>query len=265
MSCAEQVFSDVTQAIFDCLAAKAQAADIPIRGNSGQSSKSGATVSWNFDPSNSRLSIRIQKLPFFISCASANNEISSLVEACRQSTSATVPGISAYDFQISSHLEASMTQDQDFMAALVPFRQPLMAAQSLDLCETYKQVKPVLQGVLPFVKAIPVIGQRTAQAIAALMAALDVLCAGGASGAKPLQATSADPDQQFLAALDAFQPGSALVSAQAEAFDLCGTYKKVKPILKGIAPFIKLIPVVGAAAGTAIELLMVALDAACSA
>ena len=269
MSCAEQIFTGVTQESFNCLAAKAQAAGIPINGNSGQASQSGVTVSWSFDPGSQRLSIHVLRLPLLVPCGIANSKIHDFVEDC------IAPKPSSFDLQAQQtqpqtqgEQEISMTQaqesiitDQAFLTALAPFQQPggVPQAQAADLCGTYQKVKPILQGILPLLKAIPVIGTKAAQAISVLIGALDILCPIGGGTAAPAQAALAGPDQDFLAALDAFQPGA--VSAQ--AFDLCGTYKKVKPILKGVAPFIKLIPVVGAPAGAAIELLITALDTFC--
>lgn len=46
----------------------------------------------------------------------------------------------------------------------------------VDVCATYKQVKPILQGVLPFLSFIPGVGPRIVAAISALMAGLDAFC-----------------------------------------------------------------------------------------
>lgn len=45
-----------------------------------------------------------------------------------------------------------------------------------DVCATYKQVKPILLGITPFLSLIPVVGTRVVTAITALTAALDIYC-----------------------------------------------------------------------------------------
>ncbi len=45
-----------------------------------------------------------------------------------------------------------------------------------DICGTYKLVKPVLAGILPFLAFLPVVGARIVKAISALMAGLDAYC-----------------------------------------------------------------------------------------
>ena len=51
--------------------------------------------------------------------------------------------------------------------------------------------------------------------------------------------------------------------AAAASVDLCGTYKKVKPILEGLLPFLALIPNIGKAVVAALKVLMAALDSHC--
>jgi hypothetical protein len=51
----------------------------------------------------------------------------------------------------------------------------------------------------------------------------------------------------------------------AASVDLCAIYKKVKPILQAVVPFLSLIPGIGAGVGAAITALMTALDAICHA
>jgi hypothetical protein len=45
-----------------------------------------------------------------------------------------------------------------------------------DLCALYKRVKPILEGILPFIELIPIWGKGAAKAIRLLMRGLDVLC-----------------------------------------------------------------------------------------
>lgn len=80
-----------------------------------------------------------------------------------------------------------MTQDEDseFMAALNNFQAPQPVAASdaanIDICATYTQVKPILAGILPFIKLIPVIGPKAFTALSALKSVLDALCPSDAS------------------------------------------------------------------------------------
>jgi hypothetical protein len=49
-------------------------------------------------------------------------------------------------------------------------------AAAVDICGTYKLVKPVLAGLLPFLAFIPGVGPRIVAPIKALMAGLDAFC-----------------------------------------------------------------------------------------
>jgi hypothetical protein len=49
-------------------------------------------------------------------------------------------------------------------------------AAAPDVCGTYKLVKPILEGILPFLVFIPGVGARIVPAIKALMAGLDAFC-----------------------------------------------------------------------------------------
>jgi hypothetical protein len=71
-------------------------------------------------------------------------------------------------------------QDQAFMDAIREFEASGLAgaAAGLDICAIYKKVKPILNGILPFLKLIPVFGATAAAAITALMTVLDGVCAG---------------------------------------------------------------------------------------
>lgn len=55
-------------------------------------------------------------------------------------------------------------------------KEAIVGAKHVNICETYKLVKPVLSGILPFLGLIPIIGHRVVPAIQALLAALDVFC-----------------------------------------------------------------------------------------
>jgi hypothetical protein len=71
-------------------------------------------------------------------------------------------------------------------------------------------------------------------------------------------------DQAFMDAISEFEASGLTAAAAATAPDICAIYKKVKPILNGILPFIKLIPVFGATAAAAITALMAVLDGVCA-
>ena len=175
------------------------------------------------------------------------------------------------------HQEIGMTtSDQEFLAALAAFDQPAafaaapaVTAAPVDVCGTYKKVRPILAGILPFLKAIPVFGAKAATAIQALMAALDVVCPQG-GGPVSFAASAAAGDREFLQAISAFDPGMQTADFAASPFaaapslsDVCSIYKKVKPILNGILPFLGLIPHVGAPAAGGIKALMTVLDTIC--
>ena len=156
--------------------------------------------------------------------------------------------------------------DEEFMQALAAFREEVGAdvpAAPADVCGTYKKVKPVLQGILPFLKFIPNIGKPAAKAIEALMAALDSFC-----GTSPVASAfslegSGVSEESFANALSEFEGAGGSVAAA--AVDICTTYKKVKPILEGLLPFLALIPNIGKAVAAALKALMAALDAHCGA
>lgn len=66
-------------------------------------------------------------------------------------------------------------------------------------------------------------------------------------------------DKAFMEAVGAFDVRAEAVGRE----DLCTVYKKIKPILTGILPFIRLIPVWGAKAASAIEVLLRVLGSVC--
>jgi hypothetical protein len=70
--------------------------------------------------------------------------------------------------------------DQAFTQAIAAFEASPVTAQDVgaDICEIYKKVKPILNGILPFLKLIPVYGATVATAITALMGVLDNTCPG---------------------------------------------------------------------------------------
>ena len=89
MACAKQTFSAISQDQFNSLLSKAAAAGLPLNGNSGQASKSGFTIQWNYDPAASVLEIQCLSNPFFVPCSSVNGKIHDLVEECMAPSSTT--------------------------------------------------------------------------------------------------------------------------------------------------------------------------------
>jgi hypothetical protein len=80
--CETQTFSAITQARFDCLVLKAQASGITITGNSGEASKDGVTIRWEFDPTGQTLELQCTDAPFFVPCGMINGKINELVDGC---------------------------------------------------------------------------------------------------------------------------------------------------------------------------------------
>jgi hypothetical protein len=168
---------------------------------------------------------------------------------------------------INNSGEQTVPQDDAFMQALAAFDREAVTAAAPDVCGVYKKVKPILQGILPFIGLIPRIGKPAAAAIQALMTGLDSFCGTGAPAPGSVTFAVAAPaasDQAFLAALAEFEQ-SAGGQIAAASIDLCGTYRKVRPILAGLLPFICAIPSIGAAVCAALKALMLALDAICPA
>lgn len=158
--------------------------------------------------------------------------------------------------------------EQAFFDALNEFDRPAQVgatAATVDVCGTYKKVKPILQGILPILNAIPNFGHKVASAIQALMAGLDSFCGISTPTASLSASVAGASDAAFFQALAEFHPGGAAIapSVTAASLDLCATYKKVKPILHAIIPFLSLIPGIGAGVGAAITALTSALDAIC--
>jgi hypothetical protein len=162
-----------------------------------------------------------------------------------------------------------MTQDEAFMNALAEFEKAPAVAKAVsttDVCGTYAKVKPILQGILPFIQFIPRIGKPSATAIQALMAGLDSICLTTTTPAvtPPAAFAGSSSDQAFMAALAEFE-NPAAAAPFATTANVCDTYKKVRPILEGLLPFIGLIPKIGKPTSVAIAALMAALDSFCPA
>ena len=82
MPCAKQTFNQITQDQFNCLVQKAGASGLPLTGNTGQATKNGFNVSWNYDPSAQVLEIQCLAEPFLVPCSAINSKIHELVDSC---------------------------------------------------------------------------------------------------------------------------------------------------------------------------------------
>jgi hypothetical protein len=75
-----QIFKGITPEQYAKLAARAQAAGIPLSGNSGTATKFGVEVSWSYSPEAQELTIQVLQTPFFLNAADVDAKIRSLVE-----------------------------------------------------------------------------------------------------------------------------------------------------------------------------------------
>jgi hypothetical protein len=68
--------------------------------------------------------------------------------------------------------------DKEFEHAIDEFKAASTnpAAMGTSVCSVYQKVRPILTGILPFLKLIPKFGETIAAALTALMAALDEFC-----------------------------------------------------------------------------------------
>jgi hypothetical protein len=68
--------------------------------------------------------------------------------------------------------------DEAFVQAIAEFKAANITTASVgnDVCSIYRKVKPIISGILPFLKLIPVYGATISEALTALMAVLDNYC-----------------------------------------------------------------------------------------
>jgi hypothetical protein len=81
-ACDAKVFQNITQARFDCLVAKAKAANFHIEGTSGTVSKSGAKVTYNYDPAAKQLTIQCIDKPWIVSCDFVYAQLVPFINGC---------------------------------------------------------------------------------------------------------------------------------------------------------------------------------------
>ncbi len=74
-----QVFSGVTPAQYAMLMEKANAAGVPMSGNSGRASKMGVEVEWNYSEERQELVLTCLRAPFFVSAVDVNKKLHTLV------------------------------------------------------------------------------------------------------------------------------------------------------------------------------------------
>ena len=80
--CAADTFPNVSAAAFDCLVAKAAKYGVKINSDSGSSSASGFTISWNYDRAGSSLTIQCLKKPIIFGCSTVRNQVKQQVQDC---------------------------------------------------------------------------------------------------------------------------------------------------------------------------------------
>jgi hypothetical protein len=82
MACAAQSFTNVTASVWNCLVQQAQSYGITISGNSGEASKDGFTLTWNYDPTAQTLQLQCTDKPWWAPCSTVNGKIHDLVDGC---------------------------------------------------------------------------------------------------------------------------------------------------------------------------------------
>jgi len=68
--------------------------------------------------------------------------------------------------------------DEAFVQAITAFETAdiITANVGTDVCLIYRRVKPIISGILPLLKLIPVYGATISEAVTALMSVLDNTC-----------------------------------------------------------------------------------------
>lgn len=80
MACPPQIFDAVSASAWSCLQnAVAEKLGIAVAGDSGQASKMGVTIGWNYDPAAQRLALTCLGKPFIVSCDYVNEQIAQAV------------------------------------------------------------------------------------------------------------------------------------------------------------------------------------------
>lgn len=81
-ACSTQTFPNFTPARFDRLVQAAAGNGIVISGPEGQTSYSGVTVRWKFDPATESLELQCVDAPFFLPCNLIDTKLHEMVTRC---------------------------------------------------------------------------------------------------------------------------------------------------------------------------------------
>jgi hypothetical protein len=88
-----QTFSNVTTDVWNCLRQKAHGAGIEINANSGQASKLGVTIAWNYDPVAHTLQLQALSHGILFGCTQINNKMHEIVDGCHVAHGQTMGAI----------------------------------------------------------------------------------------------------------------------------------------------------------------------------
>ena len=80
--CSADNFSNVSAAAFNCLVATAAKYGVVIGSDSGSTSASGFTISWNYDRAASTLMIQCTDKPFWAPCKTVKSKVKEEVQSC---------------------------------------------------------------------------------------------------------------------------------------------------------------------------------------
>lgn len=75
-------FTNVTDAAFQCLVAKAAKYGVKIDSDSGTESEKGFKITWNYARAAQTLTIQCTGKPFIFSCKTVNKNINEIVNDC---------------------------------------------------------------------------------------------------------------------------------------------------------------------------------------
>jgi nitrate reductase cytochrome c-type subunit len=81
-ACNAQEFDNVSQSAWACIVQKAEGYGISVSGDSGEATKNGFTVTWNYDPAAQTLQLQCVNSPLLVPCSIINAKIQELVNRC---------------------------------------------------------------------------------------------------------------------------------------------------------------------------------------
>lgn len=79
-ACEAQTFENVDGGAWERLLQKAEGYGVAISGYSGESSRDGFTIAWNYDPASGRLLLQCTDSPWWAPCGMINDKMRELVE-----------------------------------------------------------------------------------------------------------------------------------------------------------------------------------------